>query len=65
MCILCSDYVYLLKCILGFCNMDFNFVSRFCIDGICVVALAPATSTTYVSGACPVWNLIRHFFVYP
>ena len=42
MCILCNNYVYLFECIIDFCNRNFNFVSKFFIDGICVVALAHA-----------------------
>ena len=47
--ILCSNYVYLFKCILDICNRDFCFVFKFFIDGICVVALAPVART--ISGA--------------
>ena len=42
MCILCGNYVYLFECILDFAIGALSFVSRFFIDGICVVALALA-----------------------
>ena len=46
MCILCDDYVDLFEYILGFFKEGrFNFVSKFLIDGMCVVALALATKT--------------------
>ena len=50
MCILCGDDVNLLECVfLIFMRGSISVVSRFFIDGICVVALVPATNTT--SGA--------------
>ena len=43
MCILCDNYVDLFECTLDFYNK--SFVSKLFIDGMCVVALAPATKT--------------------
>ena len=48
MCILCGDYIDLLECIV-FMRGSLSVVSRFFFDGMCVVALAPVTST--MSGA--------------
>ena len=49
MSILCSDNVTLLKYRFFFMRGSLSVVSKFLIDGMGVVALAPATNTTSVS----------------
>ena len=49
MCILCGDYVNLFECTFDFCDRELSIVSKFFINGMRVVTLAPAPNT--MSGA--------------
>ena len=48
MCILCGDYVDLFECPLDFHKREFKFCFRAFINGMCVVALEPATIIVWV-----------------
>jgi hypothetical protein len=41
-----GNYVNMFECVFDFCDRELSVVSSFFIDGMCVVPLAPATSTT-------------------